>query len=301
MVTLLFWTLATIAVLKWSLTKSTDPDARVPYTANLWKLGIGIVLMIGASIFLAAVVMIPAGHRGVVTRFGRVTGRVLGEGITVIVPISDEVYVADIQVKKVDAAATASSRDLQLVNARITLNYSPNPDSVSELYRVLNYDQDVRIIAPAIQESVKAATAQYDAEDLIIKRAAVRQDIETRLRARLDEYHLNVDAVQITDFSFSHDFEQSIEQKVVAVQLAQKANNDLQRIKYEAQQKVESGKAEAEVLQLQRAAISPELVNLRRVELQSKALDKWDGRLPQYITNTSPVPVIDLFRDSGAK
>ena len=107
--------------------------------------------------------------------------------------------------------------------------------------------------------------------------------------------------MQITDFSFSHDFEQLIEQKVVAVQFAQKANNDLQRIKYEAQQKVESGKAEAEVLQLQRAAISPELVNLRRVELQSKALDKWDGRLPQYITNTSPVPVIDLFRGSEGK
>jgi regulator of protease activity HflC (stomatin/prohibitin superfamily) len=299
--TVLFWTLATIAVLKWSLTKSTDPRARVPYTANLWKLGIGIVLMIGASIFLAAVVMIPAGHRGVVTRFGRVTGRVLGEGINVIVPTADDVYVADVQVKKVDAAATASSRDLQLVNAHITLNYSPSPDAVAMLYRTLNYDQDSRIIAPAIQESVKAATAQYDAEDLITKRSSVRQDIETRLKSRLDEYHLNVDAVQITDFSFSHDFEQSIEQKVVAVQLAQKANNDLQRIKYEAQQKVESGKAEAEVLQLQRAAISPELVNLRRVELQSKALDKWDGRLPQYITETSPVPVIDLFRNSGGK
>jgi seryl-tRNA synthetase len=86
---------------------------------------------------------------------------------------------------------------------------------------------------------------------------------------------------------------EAIESKQTAEQLALKAKRDLDRIKIEAEQKVTAAKAEAESLRLQRANISSELIELRKVEANLKAIDKWNGILPQ-VTGGGAVPFIGV-------
>ena len=255
-----------------------------------------MLIPVAFSVLVDSVVIVPAGNRGIVLRFGRVTGVTLGEGIHIIRPISDEVKIVDVRVKALGVQATASSRDLQNVTTQVTLNYRPEADFAGNLYQDVNYEHEARIIAPALQESVKAATALHNAEDLIVNRPAVKADIEERLRARLSSYHIVVDAVQITDFSFSAEFSHAIELKVTATQNALQEQNKLEAVKAQAQQTIEQAKAQAESLRLQRENVSKDLIELRRIELQAQAIAKWNGTMPLYITENSPVPIVDVFR-----
>ena len=67
----------------------------------------------------------------------------------------------------------------------------------------------------------------------------------------------------------------------------------MQRIRVEAEQKVAQAKAEAEALKLQKQEVTAELLKLREIENQRKAIEKWDGKLPQTMMGNS-VPFIQI-------
>jgi prohibitin 2 len=104
---------------------------------------------------------------------------------------------------------------------------------------------------------------------------------------------LVVDDVAINNLGFAKSFTKAVEEKQVADQNAQKAKNDLERIKIEAQQKIEVAKAEAEALRVQKEQITPALLDLRRIEMQTEAVKKWDGKMP-YFNGGGVVPFIEV-------
>lgn len=256
-----------------------------------------IWLLIGAIVivvlFLHPWVQIGAGHRGVVLNFGAVQKEVLGEGLHFRIPIVQNIIPVDVRVQKTESEAAAASMDLQDVSSKVALNYHIVPDKANAVYQTIGVSFKERIIDPAVQEVVKAVTAKYTAEELITKRPAVSDAMKTALSDRLLAHHIAVDAFSIVGFSFSKVFMEAIEAKQTAEQLALKAKRDLQRIKIEAEQKITAAKAEAESLRIQRANISSDLIELRKVEANLKAIDKWNGILPQ-VTGGGAVPFIGV-------
>jgi len=233
------------------------------------------------------------GERGIVLNFGAVQKSVLSEGLHFRIPIMQEIVVMDVKVHKALTDAQAASADLQDVSSAVALNYHVIPDKANTVYQQIGSQFKERVIDPAIQEVVKAVTARYTAEELITKRPAVSEAIRTSLMERLSAYNIAVDSFSIVNFSFSKSFTEVIESKQAAEQLALKAKRDLERIKIEAEQKVTAARAEAESLRLQRANISPDLIELRRIEANMKAIEKWNGILPQ-VTGGGAVPMIGL-------
>lgn len=244
---------------------------------------------------------IQSGYRGIVLQFGAPTGKILDEGLYVIMPVMQLVESMSVQIHAYETAAAAASKDLQNVSTKVTLNYAVEPTSVVKVYRDLRHDYLDRIIKPGIQEAVKAATAMYTAEQLITLRPKVRESIQSVLNERLASHGIRIDAMSITSFEFSDSFDTAIEAKVTAEQQALKAERDLVRIQTEAKQKIEGAKAEAEGLRLQRENISAELIELRRIEAYRAAIDKWDGKMPAVVTGNGPVPMLDVFQHASAK
>jgi prohibitin 2 len=175
----------------------------------------------------------------------------------------------------------------------VALNYHIVPDKANVVYQKIGLQFKERIIDPAILEVVKAVTAKYTAEELITKRPAVSEAMRLALMERLIVNNIAVDAFSIVIFSFSKIFTEAIESKQTAEQLALKAKRDLDRIKIEAEQKITAARAEAESLRLQRANISPDLIELRKIEANMKAIEKWNGVLPQA-TGGGAIPLIGL-------
>ena len=256
-----------------------------------------LALIVGAILvfflFLSPWVQIGAGERGIVLNFGAVQESVLGEGLHFRVPMMQKVAIMDVKVQKSLTNAAASSSDLQEVSSEVALNYHIVQDKANIVYQSIGIQFKERIIDPAVQEVVKAVTAKYTAEELITKRPAVSEAMRANLAERLLVHNIAVDAFSIVGFSFSKIFMEAIESKQTAEQLALKAKRDLDRIKIEAEQTITAARAEAESLRLQRANISPDLIELRKIEANLRAIDKWNGILPQ-VTGGGAIPFIGV-------
>ena len=251
-----------------------------------------IRLVVGAVLLLILLVnsfeTIGAGERGVVfNKFGGVEEQVLGEGLRFKIPFVQDIIPMDVKIQKSDTRALASSKDLQMVTSSIVLNYHVIPATANVIYQEVGLAYRERIIDPAVQESVKAATANFTAEELITRRPEVSAQIKEILTARLGPHNIAVDEFSITELNFTDIFTQSIEAKQVAEQAAQKAENDLTRIKVEAEQTIAAAKAEAESQRLQSLTITTNILQLR-------AIEKWNGILPQVTSGATPF--IDLKR-----
>ena len=246
------------------------------------SLGIGIFALFLLSIFWPFGT-IGAGERGILLRWGAVTGKVLDEGLFFRIPISDRVIVMDVKVQKEQIDASAASKDLQSVSSIVAVNFHISPDKIASLYQEIGVDYKTRFVDPVLQESVKASTAKFTAEELITKRELVRDDIKAHLKEKLEPRGILIDDFNIVDFRFSESFNEAIEAKVTAEQSALAAKNKLEQIKFEADQAIASARGRAEALKIESEALknNPQVLQLR-------ALEKWDGRLPAVTSEASP-------------
>lgn len=246
-------------------------------------------------IWLNPFVMVGPGERGVVTRFSAVQDGVLGEGLHFRMPIVENVIKVDVKTQKVEVDALSYSKDLQNVDTKIALNFHLDPNKVHRLLQEIGIDYDIRIIQPAIMESVKAATAKFTAAELISERPKVKDEIKAALVERLTPRYIDVDDFSIINFDFSDNYEKAVEEKQVAEQNALKAQNDLKRIQVEAEQRVAQATAEAEAIRIQSEALKQ-----NQGLIQLEAVKKWNGALPGIMLgNTMPFMDMGRFVNSG--
>ncbi|MEW5932066.1 MAG: prohibitin family protein [Bacillota bacterium] len=261
---------------------------------------LGIVVVLLLLFILRFWVVVPAGHCGVVLQFGAVRGT-MGEGLHLLLPVVQRVVLLDVRVQKVETEAAAASRDLQNVKSLIAVNYHVDAAAASDLYQKVGLRYPDTIIAPAVQECVKAVTAQYTAEELITERQQVSARMRELLGAKLVSYGIVVDGFNVVNFDFSEEFNRAIEAKQAAEQLALKAQRDLDRVKIEAEQKLTQARAEAEALRIQKQEVTPELLRLREIEATLKAIEKWDGKLPQVTGGAVPFLDVAGYASAGKK
>lgn len=242
-------------------------------------------IMVACSLIFSTFTTIPAGHRGVVIQFSAVTGRIMEEGLQTKVPFIQSVVKMSVQTFKYEVDATAASMDLQDVNTTIALNYRLDPGQAAEVYRTLGMEYIERIAAPAMQETVKRVTARYVAEDLILRRDEVSNDIHDDLTTRLLSRGIIVEAISITNFQFSSTFTASIESKVAAEQAVLEALNRLERVKVEAQQREEQaiGEANARIAQAEGEAEYIRLVTDAQVAANTAIAESLSPAILQYI------------------
>ena len=249
----------------------------------------GVVILVILLFVLSPFGTIAAGERGVHLRFTAPTGRVFGEGLYFRIPLMESVQKMDIKIQKEEMRADAASKDLQTVHSMVALNFHVDPTQVAKIYQEVGLDFKNRIIDPAMQEAIKASTAKFTAEELITKRELVRDDIKAQLSTRLKQHDILVDEFNIVNFEFSKVFNDAIEAKVTAEQSALTAKNKLEQIKFEAEQKVAEARGKAEAITIESNALrsNPQILELR-------ALEKWNGTLPQVTSGA--VPFINLTK-----
>jgi regulator of protease activity HflC (stomatin/prohibitin superfamily) len=265
-------------------THMDEMHTRVGEIRNIGKLISRVAIVFVALIIIfSAFGTIGAGERGILLQFGAVQDRVLGEGLYFKIPFVQSVVKIDVKIQKDEVVASAASKDLQIVTSKIALNYHLDPDAVNKIWQEVGKTYNTRIIAPSIQEAVKAESAKFTAEELIIRREEVKEQIKANLTIRLLERSIVVDEFNIIEFEFSRAFNEAIEAKVTAEQLKLKADRDLERIVIEAEQKVADARGKAEAIRIEAVALrqNPQVVELRWIE-------KWDGKVPLYWGEASP-------------
>lgn len=258
--------------------------------------GLAVVLLVVFS--FSAFYVVESGKVGVITKFGAVQDEILPEGLHMINPVSTKIIPIDVRIQKIEASATASSKDLQNVTSVVALNFYLSKSKANIIFQELGLNYRQTIIEPSIQESIKSASADYTAEQLITERPKVKADVLNTLKARLEKSNIVVTDFSIVDFNFTEEFNKAIERKQIAEQLALTAKNDLSRIQTEAEQarakalgeaqaNLELAKAQAQAQKLLAASINAQILELETIK-------KWDGVMPVVVGEGSGQSFIDI-------
>jgi len=241
------------------------------------------IIRLFAALFLTLIILQPlviisAGERGVVLRFGQVQPQILNEGLHPIIPIAEAVKKLTVRVQKREISAEASSKDLQEIETDVVLNWHLVPDEVNLAFQQLGDELAVvdRAIDPAVEEVLKAVMAKYTAEEIITRREEVKGAVDQLLSNRLRGYHIFVDDISLVHVNFSDRFSEAVEAKQIAEQEAKRAEFLTLKAAREAEARVNWARGEAEAQRLLKEHLTPELI-------QRQAIERWNGQLPTII------------------
>lgn len=254
---------------------------------------IGVIVIVMITV-IASITAVPTGYVGVKTRFGKVQDEIINEGFNFKTPFIEKIVKINCKTQKCEYEMEASSKDLQKISGiKIAVNYNVDPSKANSLYREIGNDFKKVIIEPTIYESVKQGMSQYTAEELITKRSEVSNVIVSLLIEKLQSKGITITALNITDLSFSKEFDEAIEKKQVTEQQTQQAKYELEKAKVENEKKIENAKAEAEVMKRQNQQITENTLKLKELEVKQKLIEKWNGQLPGTILGDN-IPILNL-------
>lgn len=255
---------------------------------------IGVVtLFIGMIILFASTTIVPTGHIGVVTLYQNVQDKYLDAGFHWIKPFVEDVHDVDIRTQKYSNTVEGSAKDLQIVNITMSINYQIKPEKVTELYTKVGEHYADIILNPALQSSLKASMAQFTAEEMITKRAEVASKITEELNTRLDEY-FTISAVNLENIAFTDEYNKAIEAKTTNQQKAEAEKAQLEIIKVQNEQKINTAEAEAKVRELQSQSVTDKSLEQLRLEIQREMVSRWNGVLPQYVLGENSNMLLDI-------
>lgn len=250
---------------------------------NTTKLKIlGGVAVLALLVSFTGAEVIDTGHRGVKTKFGKVIGQTLNEGIYFYNPFTTSIVEMDTRTQRYDDTTTTYTKDVQKADISYGMNINLNKTNVQEMYEGVGRDWYKKLVTPIVTGAIKTAIGRWDAVNLVENRDEARKQIYSLIEKNLNNKGITLTQFELTDISYEPKFELAVEAKVTAVQRAEESKNKTIQIEEEAKQKVISAKAEAESMRIRANALSQ-----NKALVEYEAVQKWDGKLPQYMLGNS--------------
>ncbi|NDV66739.1 prohibitin family protein [Bacteroides sp. 224] len=226
---------------------------------------IGLIIILLAIFSFGAFYTVNTGERGVILRFGRLTG-IASEGLNMKMPFVDQVELMSVRDYNLTMKSEVSSSDIQTIAVEVGLVYSLDPMKVDYIYQTYGKSIENTLLRPTLSEKINAIIAEYPIEAFVEKRAEISSRISTAFSNQVGGSGIIVKSLLITNHDFSDEFNKAIEDKKIAEQGALAAKFTLERMKLEA-----------EAQTVKQASLSP-------MVLQEMAINKWDGKMPQYFS-----------------
>jgi len=255
------------------------------------KLLLPAVLVVAVMLAFSAFFIVPPGEVAIKTRLGAIVDS-YGEGMHFKLPFVESVTKFSIQIQRANIKTQAFSKDLQTMNAHLVVNHRIEQGTAVSIFRNLGPNYVENIVDPAVQEVFKAIAARYSAERVISERNELVMEINKEVKERLTTKQIVVTDISVVDLDFTDQFLKAVEDKQVADQQAQMAGKLVEKAKRDAEQQIAKSRGEAEALRMQREQVTPALIELRKVDAQLKAIEKWNGVLPGYVG--AGVPFISI-------
>lgn len=247
---------------------------------------ISIILI--TILLFSSVTTIHSGQVGIRVRFGKVVNKSTKDGINFKIPLVEKIVKMNVRVQKTEVKTSSSSKDLQEVDMSLAVNYRIDNKKAVELYKNVGVNYESVVLEPAIEESIKAVTSKYTAEELITNRSEVSIKCMEELSKKVGKYGLSVNDFNITNFSFSDEFEKAIEEKQVAEQKVLTAKQELEKEKIEAEKKIVKAEAEKQANELKESSLTDNII-------KEKFIEKWNGELPKVSGSNNMLDISSII------
>lgn len=250
---------------------------------------IGLIAILFIILVSSCFTTIKSGEVGIRVRFGKVVETKTHEGINFKIPFVEQIEKQNVKVQKISVVTSSSSKDLQEVDMSIAVNYRIDSKEAISLYKNVGNNYSSVVLEPAIEESIKAVTSKYTAEELITNRSEVSDKCQEELSKKVEKYGLLVSDFNITNFSFSAEFDKAIEEKQIAEQKVLTTKQELERERIEAEKKIVAAEAEKKANELKEKSLTDKII-------KEKFIEKWDGQLPKVVSEGNIFDITGLTK-----
>lgn len=258
------------------VTNSMGVDTIIPsfelHVAKTITIVVGaVIIFMTVVVITTGIVIIQPGERGVVFNvFSGISSNILAEGIHVVVPVINKVYIYDVRrqdytmsgvkgegQKLDDDSMWSPTREGLQVGIDITCWFFAKPDKVHLLHQKIGKNYADITVRPAIRSVLRNVFSSYSIMDVYSsKREAMQIEIFDRLKKELDKDYIVVENVLLRDVRFKPEFEKSIEEKQIAQQAAERMNYVLEKEKKEAERRVIEAEGQAKSIKIINDALS---------------------------------------------
>jgi prohibitin 2 len=236
---------------------------------------LGLVFGVALSVISAGILIVEPTQVAVV--FNTLSGQLenpRSSGTHIIVPIvqtttiystASETYTQDDSTAGNEGPVTARTSDGQEVLLEVSVIYRVNPAQVNLIHQTWQTRYEDQLIVPVLRGFVRDVVSDYRAEAVYsTSREDIQNEIENRMRARLETEGLILSDLIIRDVSFSNqEFADAIERVQTAERQAQAAEQAAEQARIEAQ-----GRGDALLIQAQAQAQA----TILEAEAQAQAL-----------------------------
>jgi len=217
-------------------------------------IGVVSAVVVIATIFIivfSCIITVQAGHVGVYNLFGVVDDTELQPGLHFKNPLASVTkmsvktqeytmsYAQGEGAKYGSDVISALTKEGLSVDLDMTVLYKLNPSQASEIYQTIGENYVSVIVRPQIRTIIREVVAEYEAKQLYSQdRQAVAQEITTRLEPELISRGIILERVLLRHIQLPTQLTDSIEEKLVAEQDAERYVFLLQQEQREAERKI---------------------------------------------------------------
>ena len=272
-----------------------DPREIYMSRKNSWLPRAVATLVVGGLAvvaLLASVAYVPAGHVGVVTLFGRVTGQVLPEGTHLIFPFKTVNRMAIRTVELKETASVPSEEGL-IITLDTSLLFRLDPAMAAEIYKKVGPGYLDVVVEPTLRSAIRTATSAHNANALYTgAREEVAKQVQKELEERLGPRGIIIESVLLRDIQLPQMLKQSIEGKQQAEQDALRMTFVLQKEKQEAERKRIEAQGIADFQRIVAQGISPALLEWKGIEATEKVATSTNAKVVMIGSPRNGLPII---------
>lgn len=257
---------------------------------KITKLLIIVTLLIVFIAFFNPLAIVGVGERGVKVTLGKVSPTSYTEGVHFVTPFISHIKNMNVKTQKNYVETSVYTKDIQQAQITYVLNYNLQPENAHKMYREVGMNYSDTVLTPVVEGTIKDVIGKWNAQDLVANREKATKEILEKLQDHLTPKYINVTDFQMTAITYSGVFEKAIESKVTAEQEALRAKNKTVQIQEEAKQKLISAEAEAKSMSIRANALTK-----NKALVEYEAVQKWDGKLPEYMMGNS-IPFINIAK-----
>jgi len=251
-----------------------------------------LLIAVLAITALSSTSCIRTGHVGVVTVFGRVTGRTMGEGIHIVNPIS-RVNQLDIRTLEIKERASVPTKEGLIMGIEASILYHLDTQRSADVFRSVGIDYANVLLVPNFRSAIRAVTAANSASSLYSDaRESIARQIMTDVQTQVQPRGIVIENVLLRDLQLPESLKHAIEAKQQAQQEAQRMEFVLQREQQESERKRVEAQGIKDFQNIVSQGISDKLLEWKGIEATIELARSQNSKIVVVGNTKSGLPLV---------
>lgn len=257
-----------------------------------WIMGASAIVVGSLLTIPRLVVVVPAGHVGVVDTFGVVSSETLKAGVHLTNPVSKVVKLSTRTREIKESTATPSQEGLN-VTIDVSILYHLDPEKAQEIYQKIGPNYEEIVLIPQFRSIIRGVTSRYNVRDLYTaKRQEMAQQILQTLQANLAPRGIVVEETPLRKIELPANLQAAVEEKLKAEQESQRMQFVLEQERQEAERKRIAAKGTADAQRIIGQGLNSQTLQWRSIEAMEKLANSQNTKVVIMGADNKNAPIL---------